>query len=250
METREKRRNNTGEKQKNTNSTTVNNLKKKINIIGLLVIITIIMLLCIYLPRAIELYNRYKEEESKDSKAQAVIYPLEIKLDANQMLDLNDMTGDYFTGIKTNVEDTDGFTNKEMIEFAISVLTEKYSSSGVIPSVAMDTVITRYFGVSGIDYKKEGYKTIKTRTESKESKVNTVILFSKLKQLEKDSDNYEIEAHEISKQASEKDAYDEKDIISTKTILVKKVLEKDANGEVATNQKDNIQYVFVKSIVK
>jgi len=255
MRTEFRRRNSGQEKRKDVNN--INNIyekkekrlykgKRKINIIGVLVIITVIMLACVYGPRAIELYNRYKEDNSKaaEQKEKKVIYPLEIKLDAKQILKIDDMLENYFKGIKTDVNSTDGFSNKEMIEFGLNILSEKYSSSGIVPSATMDSVINTYFGVEGIDYKKEGYGKLKVKTsEEKEDNSNTYV-FAKIKQMEKDSDTYELEAHEISAETAKKEGYEEKDIISKKIITVKKIVEIDEK-----TQEESSRYVFAKSNV-
>lgn len=254
MRTEYRRRNPEGEKKKDINN--INNIyqekakklykKKKINIIGALVIITVIMLACVYGPRAIELYNRYKEDDSKamENNKKEEVYPLEIKLDAKQVVEINDMLDSYFKGIKTDVNATDGFSNTEMIEFGLNILSEKYSSSGIVPSATMNSVIKTYFGVEGIDYKKEGYSKLKVKTSEEKEDGSNVYVFAKIKQMEKDSDTYELEAHEISAETAKKEGYEEKDIISKKIITVKKIVDIDEKTQVETGR-----YVFVRSNV-
>lgn len=236
METR--RRNTKISNKENKEQKFIHGKKIKINIILSFVILTIIMIASIYGPRSIELYNRYKKDDAKASEVNKVVYPLEINLSIAQIVEIDSMLENYFQGIKEDVDAADGFSNKEIIEFAINILSEKYSSSGIVPVTALDIVANRYFGVDNIDYKKEGYKSLEVKDIKDDTKINNVYVFTKIKQIEKESSLCELEVNEISEETSKKDSYSEKDVISKKVIIVNKI-----QGE---NQ-DEDKYVFVKN---
>ncbi len=249
METREKRRN-IREKTKGVKEKNYKN-RRKINIVGWLVTLTIVMIVSVYGPRAIELYNRHKKDDMKAPGDNSEIYPLEIKLEDQQILEINDMLVNYFKGIKKDVDATDGFSNKEMIEFGLNILSEKYSSSGIVPPISMDTTISRYFGKDKIDYIAEGYKDLKIKESKNEenegSKETTIHILANIKKIEKDLEMYELEVYEILKSTIEKSEYKEKDIISKKKLILEKIVIKDYEAEAKEQQDKNNRYVFVKS---
>lgn len=246
----EKRR--SSEKERNVENITTEDVKKnikennqtyykrkKINIIKLFVWITIIAIVIIYGTRGIQLYLRDKAE-----KAEALetlnSYPQLRTLGTEEIIEINSMLENYFLGTSKDVVANDGFTNKEMIEFGINILSDKYSSSGIIPSNAMNLLISRYFNVNDIDYKSEGYSTLKTKTKAKTTN-DFVYLFGKIKQVSKDSDIYEMEVHELKPENAKKEEYIEEDIISKKIITMKKI------NTTSADAKETTRYIFLNS---
>ena len=57
-----------------------------------------------------------------------------------------------------------------MVDFCRAILSNKYSSSGLISKSSMDSSIKKYFDVEGISYESIGYKELKVYTNTEAQK--------------------------------------------------------------------------------
>lgn len=215
--------------------------KIKVNIIGLVVILITIILLCIYVPRAIEIAKRHS---SAGKVTQAVIkYPREISLTAENKVVMNDLAVEFALGIISEVDPSDGFTNKEMINFARHNLSEKYSSSGIIPKTSLDTSIKRYFDVENLSYTKEGYKKLTTYVNKKEKL--PVYYITKLEQLEKDGDKYKATYDIVGLDKIQDGKYDKKDVKEEYVLQLQKKDETEVDQATGETKVIGSRYIFI-----
>lgn len=215
-----------GRKEKQDKS---NKKTRKINALDIITLVVIIVLIAIYAPRAYELYAERKAKLEEANKEPVIVYPLEVEITDKDTEFFTQFFKDYAVGITSGVDFSDDVTEKEMVEFARAILSEKYSSSGVISQTSMDNTLKKYFDVSDVNYKNLGYKSLAVFKDYKTSDVYNI---TKLMQAEKDGDIYLAYVDVIDKEKTKGKTYTEDDIKEKYLFTFKKVEEKDETGNV------------------
>ena len=212
--------------------------KRRFNFLDIITITVIVLLIAIYMPRAYNLYSERKELLKESKKEKVVEYPLEVEITEQDTKYFARFFEEYAVGITSNVNFLDGITQNEMVDFSRAILSEKYSSSGVISETSINNTVKRFFGISDIDYKSLGYKSLDVY---KDYEVKKVFNITKLMKLDKDSDLYLAYIDCIDKSKVQDGSYKKEDIEKVYIFTFKKVEEKDENGNVT-----NLQYILQK----
>ena len=223
-------------KKRRTNETK----KKRLNVLDIITIVVVIVLLVIYAPRAWSLYEQRKEMLEEAKKEKVIEYPLEVEITEEDAKFFVNFFKDYAVGIRADINFLDDITENEMIDFARAILSEKYSSSGVISKTAMDNALKKYFDVSDLDYTKLGYKTLGVYKEYDAQKVFNVI---KLMQLEKDGNLYLAYADCIDKNNVQDGTYKKENIEDVYMFTFEKKVE-EVTTESITNRE--VSYILKK----
>lgn len=203
--------------------------KRKFNILDIITLVVIIALIAIYAPRAYELYAERKAMLEEAQKEPVIVYPLEVEITEEDTAFLTQFFKDYAVGVTSGVDFSDGITEKEMIDYSRAILSEKYSSSGVISQTSMDNLLKKYFDVSDLDYKSLGYKSLAVYKEYETSDVYNI---TKLLQKEENGDIYLAYVDMIDSEKAKEKSYTEDDVKEKYLFTFKKVEEKDEEGNV------------------
>ena len=222
------------------NKRRISEKKKRLNILDIISIVVIISLLALYAPRAISLYEERKEYLKEANKEKAVEYPLEVEISEEDTKFFVSFFSDYSIGITSGVDFTDDISQNEMIDFSRAILSEKYSSSGVISKMAMDNAIKKYFDVSDLNYTKLGYKSLSVYKEYEAKKLFNV---TKLMQLEKDSNMYLVYADCVDKSNVQEGIYKKENIEDVYMFTFEKMEEESLNDNEVENK---VRYILKK----
>ncbi len=213
----------------------------KINFLDILTLVVIVLILVIYAPKAVSLYSESKETANESNNANVVEYPLEVKISEEDTEFFINFFKEYALGITAGVDFLDGISENEMIDFCRVLLSEKYSSSGVISKTSMDALLKEYFDVSNIKYEDLGYKSLAVYKDYEALKVFNI---TKLMQLEKDGDTYIAYVDCIDKNKVTDGTYKKEDIEDIYIFTLKKITTEDTNNN--DNSSSNTRYVIKK----
>lgn len=214
--------------------------ERKLKSLDIITISVIVILLILYAPRAWSLYEEHRAKLEETKKEEVIEYPLEVEITEQDTKFFVDFFKDYAVGIRANINLLDGISQNEMVDFCRALLSEKYSSSGVISKTSMDNAIQKYFDVSGLVYQDLGYKSLAVYEEYESQKVFNV---TKLMQLEKDSDLYLVYADCIDKSNVQEGTYKKENIEDVYIFTFKKIVTEE---ETETGIVSNVKYILQK----
>lgn len=214
--------------------------KRKLNILDLITISVILILLIMYAPRAWSLYEEHRAALEEAKKPPVIEYPLEVEITEQDTKFFVDFFKDYAVGIRADINLLDGITQNEMVDFCRVLLSEKYSSSGVISKTSMDSALQKYFEVSGLDYTSLGYKSL---TVYKEYEAQKVFNVTKLMQLEENGDMYLVYADCIDKANVQEGTYKKENIEDVYIFTFKKIVTEE---ETELGVVSNVKYIIQK----
>lgn len=214
--------------------------KRKLNVLDIIVLSVIAILLVMYAPRAWSLYEEHRAMLAEANKPPVIEYPLEVEITEQDTKFFVDFFKDYAVGIRADINLLDDITQNEMVDFCRVLLSEKYSSSGVISKTSMDNAMQKYFEVSGLDYASLGYKSLTVYKDYESQKVFNV---TKLMQLEENSDLYLVYADCIDKNNVQEGTYKKENIEDVYIFTFKKIVTEE---ETETGIVTNLKYVLQK----
>lgn len=242
----EKRRNVDSKHVNKEKNTTVKDTKKKrkLRILDIMCILTVIVLLCVYVPRAYSLYSENKKEKTGEKK---ITYPLKVEILDEDKLFFAEFVEDYAIGILEDVDPTDGFDDKEKVNFVRHVLSEKYKSSGVVSKSAMNSMLKKYFDVEDLDYASLGFKKLGVYEKYESQYIYNI---TKLEQYDAVGEIYLAHADKIDKTNVIDGKYKEENVEEEYIFTLKKITEvavventdatNDDNNTNGTNKTDKI----------
>lgn len=211
---------------------------RRFNILDIICLVIIVALIAVYAPRAYRLYSERQDKLSEAKKDEVIEYPLEVKLTEEDTKFFTQFFKDYAVGITSGVDFTDDITEKEMVDFSRAVLSEKYSSSGVISKTSMDSTIKKYFDVSDLDYKKLGYKSLAVYKEYTPKEIYNI---TKLMQKEKDGDIYLAYVDTLDKEVAKEGTYKPEEVKAKYIFTFKKIENKEEEKNIS-----EVKYIVQK----
>jgi len=217
------------------------NKKRKLNALDIIVLSVIAILFVMYAPRAWSLYEERKAMLEEAKKPPIIEYPLEVEITEQDTEFFVKFFKDYSVGITAEgINLLDDISQNDMVDFCRAILTDKYSSSGLISKSSMDSSIKKYFDVEGVSYEGLGYKELKVYANTEAQKVFNV---TKLMQTEKDSDIYLVYADVIDKSKVQEESYKKEDIEDVYIFTFKKIVTETNVDGVVTSE---VKYVLQK----
>lgn len=215
--------------------------KKKLNALDIIVLSVIAILLVMYAPRAYSLYEERKSMLAEANKEPVIEYPLEVEIKEQDTEFLVKFFKDYSVGITAEgINLLDDISQNDMVDFCRAILTNKYSSSGVISKSSMDSSMKKYFDVEGVSYENLGYKELKVYKSVEPAKVFNV---TKMMQTERDSDIYLVYADCIDKSKVQEESYKKEDIEDVYIFTFKKIVTETTVDNVA---RTDVKYILQK----
>ncbi len=223
--------------------------KKKLNILDIITVSVILILIVMYAPRAWSLYEEHRIKMEEAKKPPVIEYPLEVEITEQDTKFFSEFFKDYAVGIRSGINLLDDITQNDMVDFCRAILSEKYSSSGLISKTSMDSAMQKYFEVSGVDYASLGYKSL---TVYKEYDAQKVFNVTRLMQLEENGDLYLVYADCIDKVNVQEGTYKKENIEDVYIFTFKKIVNESQNelGVVTTDVKYVLQKVEKEVIVE
>jgi len=214
--------------------------KRKLKILDIITLSVIVILLIMYAPRAWSLYAEHRAAIEEANKPPVIEYPLEVEITEQDTKFFVDFFKDYAVGIRADINLLDGISQNEMVDFCRVLLSEKYSSSGVISKTSMDSALKKYFDVSDLDYSSLGYKSLAVYKDYESQKIFNV---TKLMQLEENNDMYLVYADCIDKTNVQEGTYKKENIEDVYIFTFKKVVTEE---DIETGIVSNVKYIIQK----
>lgn len=215
--------------------------KRILNALDIIVLSVIAILFIMYAPRAWSLYEERKAMLEEAKKPPVIVYPLEVEITEQDTEFFVKFFKDYSVGITAEgINLFDDISQNDMVDFCRAILSNKYSSSGLISKSSMDSAIKKYFDVEGIVYQDLGYKELKVYANTESQKVFNV---TKLMQTEKDSDVYLVYADIVDKSKVQEESYKKEDIEDVYIFTFRKIVTETTVEDVV---KTDVKYILQK----
>lgn len=215
--------------------------KRILNALDIIVLSVIAILFIMYAPRAWSLYEERKAMLEEAKKPPVIVYPLEVEITEQDTEFFVKFFKDYSVGITAEgINLFDDISQNDMVDFCRAILSNKYSSSGLISKSSMDSAIKKYFDVEGIVYQDLGYKELKVYANTESQKVFNV---TKLMQTEKDSDVYLVYADVVDKSKVQEESYKKEDIEDVYIFTFRKIVTETTVEDVV---KTDVKYILQK----
>ena len=213
---------------------------RKLKVLDIITLSVIAILLIMYAPRAWSLYEERRAALEEAKKPPVIEYPLEVEITEQDTKFFVEFFKDYGVGIRAEINLLDGITQNEMVDFCRALLSEKYSSSGVISHSAMNSAVKKYFDVSDLNYAGLGYKSLGVYKETEAQKVFNV---TKLMQLEENGDLYLVYTDCIDKANVQEGTYKKENIEDVYIFTFKKIVTEE---ETELGVVSNVKYIIQK----
>jgi len=215
--------------------------KRKLNALDIIVLSVIAILLIVYAPRAWSLYEERKAMLEEAKKPPVIEYPLEVEITEQDTEFFVKFFKEYSVGITAEgINLLDDISQNDMVDFCRAILSDKYSSSGLISKTSMDSALKKYFDVSDLDYSSLGYKSLAVYKDYESQKIFNV---TKLMQLEENNDMYLVYADCIDKTNVQEGTYKKENIEDVYIFTFKKVVTEE---DIETGIVSNVKYIIQK----
>jgi len=215
--------------------------KRKLNALDIIVLSVIAILLIVYAPRAWSLYEERKAMLEEAKKPPVIEYPLEVEITEQDTEFFVKFFKEYSVGITAEgINLLDDISQNDMVDFCRAILSDKYSSSGLISKTSMDSSMKKYFDLEGVSYEGLGYKELKVYENTEPAKVFNV---TKLMQFEKDSDIYLAYADCVDKSKVQEESYKKEDIEDVYIFTFRKIVTETTVDNIV---KTDVKYILQK----